>query len=157
MKAEWEPVWKPADYDPQAFVDKWHEHASEVDFPQSEKPMDWVPSFATFQKTVQRTRGAAGAGAIHRLTTPRAPWQPTAPPKEGADGKDRQRELVRPQAAADHSLEGWEAIRGDEYDRAAPLCWPPTDIEKEEYRIPPITPKEAMDASGEGRGARGGP
>ncbi|CAK0894743.1 unnamed protein product [Prorocentrum cordatum] len=50
--------------------------------------------------------------------------------------------LAKPQEAADHSLAGWEAIWGDEYD--------PT-----EYRTPPITPKEVLDASDKFRAKTG--
>ncbi|CAK0813185.1 unnamed protein product, partial [Prorocentrum cordatum] len=77
-----------------------------------------------------RDHGAASAGAIHKWTKPHVPWQPTAPPQ---NENISEHALAHPQEAADHSLAGWE----------------------EEYRTPPITPKEVLDASDKFRAKTG--
>ncbi|CAK0829608.1 unnamed protein product, partial [Prorocentrum cordatum] len=64
--------------------------------------------------------------------------------------------LAHPQEAAAHSLAGWEAIWGDEYDPTAPWCQPPKAFEREEYKTPPIMPKDVLvEASGKFRAKTG--
>jgi hypothetical protein len=65
MRAEWEPVWKPEQYESESKVAHWKrwEAAARADskpIPTSSKPNDWYPTKAGFIAAIKKCKGAEG-------------------------------------------------------------------------------------------------